>query len=228
MVDHHAAGGPSPPVEVEAGRRRRPAVAAEVLGCRRSKLSETTSRLVAMTSGISRSNDEQVRSRATVLLGTPETINADPPPARRRSAGAEQGIRTGRGGITNYFFGQLADVLAEAGFIVLRYDRRGVGRVAAAKNRPRSPITLEDLRAAETPLATKGRRGSRIAVIGYRKVDRSRCWPPPREVTRLALVATTGVTARSSISIVPGQDRTNRSSREAGDTDLQNKSSRLS
>ena len=94
-------------------------------------------------------------------------------------------------------FGQLASALADAGYVVLRYDKRGVGQ---SGGRPEA-VTLEDY--AEDVLATvkyldrrKDVDPKRIALLGYGEGGAVASYAASRDdhVAALVLVAAPGVT----------------------------------
>jgi pimeloyl-ACP methyl ester carboxylesterase len=150
---------------------------------------------------ISRPNDEQVRVPANgfVLAGTlskPAAAAAPRLPAVLLVGGNGQ---TDRDEVTFGIpiFGQLADAFADAGFVVLRYDKRGAGqsggRVEAA--------TLEDF-AGDVRAAVRflGNRRDvdprRIAVVGHGEGGSVAMLAATKEtrISALVLIATLGTT----------------------------------
>jgi pimeloyl-ACP methyl ester carboxylesterase len=169
---------------------------------------------------ISRPNDEQVRIPANgfVLVGTLSKPGA--PSAPRLPAV----VLVGGSGVTDRdeiasgipIFGQLADALADAGFIVLRYDKRGVGQSGGREEAATLSDYAEDSRAAVRFL---GRRKDvdpdRIALIGYGEGGAVSMLAASRErrVGALVLLATLGMSgAELNLDQVKrALDRTNRS-----------------
>lgn len=163
----------TPPIEIniwadETGRLIRLTVPAQGLDVARADIASVSSRQVA----ISRPNDEAVRILANgfSLAGTvskPADPAKGPFPAVILSSGAGAGDRDELvAGIP--ILGQLAGALADAGFLVVRYDRRGIGQ---SGGRP-EVVTLadysDDQRAAIKFLTSrKDVDGKRIAVVGY-------------------------------------------------------------
>src|SRR4029077_2137917 len=94
-------------------------------------------------------------------------------------------------------FGQLADALADAGFIVLRYDKRGVGQ---SGGRPEAAVLsdyADDARAAIKFLADrKDVDPARIAMLGHSEGGSVAMIAASKEkrISALVLVATIGVT----------------------------------
>jgi uncharacterized protein len=171
-----------------------PSLALEVV---REDLASVSIRRVA----ISRPNDEQVRVPANGfgLAGTvskPAVPPAPRLPAILLVAGSGQTDRDEMvSGIP--IFGQLADAFADAGFLVLRYDKRGVGqsggRVEAA--------TLDDFAAdARAAVRFLGDRRDvdekRIAVLGHGEGGSVAMLAAARErrIAALVLVAAPGTT----------------------------------
>ena len=170
---HVTAASTNPPIDLniwgdETGRLLRITVPAQGLDVARADIASVAARQVA----ISRPNDEAVRILANgfSLAGTvskpaapakgpfPAVILAgDTGPADRDELVAGIPI-----------MGQLAGALADAGFLVVRYDRRGGGQ---SGGRPES-ITLadysDDLRAALKFLTSrKDVDGKRIGIAGH-------------------------------------------------------------
>ncbi len=152
----------------ESGRLLRVSVPSQSLEVAREDIASVSSRRVT----VSHAGDEQVRVQANgfSLAGTlskPADAAGHPRPAVVLVGGAEPTDRDETVfGIP--IFGQLAGRLAESGFYVLRYDKRGVG---LSGGRPESATLddyTEDLRAAVRFLSNRkeiDRR--RIAVVGY-------------------------------------------------------------
>jgi uncharacterized protein len=164
---------PGPPVagEVwsdESGRLLRVSVPAQNLEVVREDVGSVSSRRVT----VSRPNDEHIRVQAigfsiAATLSKPADADGKPRPAVVLASGAGPTDRDETiAGIP--IFGQLAGALADAGFYVLRYDKRGVGQSGGRPEAATLDDYAEDLRAAVRHLG--GRKDvdrRRIAVIGY-------------------------------------------------------------
>ena len=181
----------------EGGRLLRLSVPEQSLEVVREDIAAVSSRSVP----ISRPNDEpvQVPSNGFVLAGTvskPEQAGAAKLPAVVLVGGSGPTDRDSLVfGIP--ILGQIANALAEAGFIVLRYDKRGVGQ---SGGRPESAGLIdyaEDVRAAIKYLA--GRKDvdpKRLAVAGHSEGGTVALIAASREkrVAAVALLATPGTT----------------------------------
>ena len=113
-------------------------------------------------------------------------------------------------------FGQLADAIADAGFIVLRYDKRGVGMSGGRDEAATLADYADDVRAAVKFLSErKDVDPKRIAVVGHSEggIVAMLAAAKDRRIAALALVATPGVTgAELNLEQVKhALDRTNRS-----------------
>ena len=164
---------PGPPVagEVwsdEAGRLLRVSVPAQNLEVVREDVGSVSSRRVTA----SRPNDEHVRVQANgfsiaATLSKPADADGKPRPAIVLAGGAGPTDRDETvAGIP--IFGQIAGALADAGFNVLRYDKRGVGQSGGRPESATLDDYAEDLRAAVRYLG--GRKDvdrRRVAVVGY-------------------------------------------------------------
>ena len=163
----------TPPIDLniwadESGRLLRLTVPAQGLDVARTDIASVSSRQVA----ISRPNDEAVRILANgfSLTGTvskPADPAKGPFPAVILSGGTGAPDRDELvAGIP--ILGQLAGALADAGFLVVRYDRRGIGQ---SGGRPEAVTLLDysdDQRAALKFLTSrKDVDNKRIAVVGY-------------------------------------------------------------
>jgi alpha-beta hydrolase superfamily lysophospholipase len=163
----------SMPLEVdtwadENGRLLRLSIPAQSLEVVRDDVASVAARQVP----VSRPNDEQVRipSNGFSLAGTiskPLTAATGPRPAVVLVGGSGPTDRDEV--IFNVpVLGQIANALADAGFITLRYDKRGIGQ---SGGRPESAALIDymdDLRAAVKLLADrKDVDARRIAVIGH-------------------------------------------------------------
>ena len=152
----------------ESGRLLRISVPAQNLEVVREDVASVSSRRVA----VSRAGDEQVRVQGNGFsiagtLSKPADAGGKPRPAVVLVSGAEPVDRDETvAGIP--IFGQIAGALADAGFLVLRYDKRGVGQSGGRPEAATLDDYAEDLRAAVRFLASRkdvDRR--RIAVVGY-------------------------------------------------------------
>ena len=229
-ITGQAAASPATEVEVwadENGRLLRLSVPAQALEVLRDDVASVATRQVP----ISRPNDEQVRipGNGFVLVGTlSKPVNAGP---MRLPAV----VLVGGSGLTDRdeiafgipVFGQLADALADAGFIVLRYDKRGVGQSGGREEAATLANYAEDARGAVRSLSQrKDVDPKRIAVLGYAEGGPVAMLAAAKEkrIAALALLATTGVTgAELNLDQVKrALDRTNRSEVEKQATlDLQ-------
>jgi hypothetical protein len=98
--------------------------------------------------------------------------------------------------------GEIAGAIADAGFIVLRYDKRGVGQSGGRAESAGIPDYVEDLRAAVKFLGDrKDVDGKRIAVIGHSEGG----WvamlaaDKDKHIAALGLLATPGVSGADLI-----------------------------
>jgi uncharacterized protein len=93
--------------------------------------------------------------------------------------------------------GQLAGALADAGFLVLRYDKRGIGQSGGRPETAGLPDFAEDVRAAVKFLADrKDVDPKRIAVIGHSEGGSAAliAAAADKRVAAIVVMATTGVT----------------------------------
>ena len=182
---------------------------------------------------ISRPNDEQVRipDNGFVLAATlskPIKAGATRLPAVVLVGGSGQTDRDELlFGIP--IFGQLADAIADAGFMVLRYDKRGVGMSGGRDEAATLVDYADDARAAVKFLSErKDVDPRRIAMVGHSEGGFVAMLAAARDrrIVALALVATPGVTgAELNLEQVKHVlDRTNRSAADKQATiDLQKK-----
>jgi alpha-beta hydrolase superfamily lysophospholipase len=162
----------------------------------RTDIASVASRHVA----ISRSNDEQVRIPAVgfTLAGTlaKPTDATTPRPAVILTAGAGPLDRDAlTAGIP--ILGQLASALADAGFIVLRYDKRGVGQSGGRTEVASLGDFSEDQRAAVKFLTSrKDVDDRRIAVVGFTEGGLVSLLSAAKEkrIGAVVLVSTPGIT----------------------------------
>ena len=136
-------------------------------------------------------------------------------------------VLVGGGGLTDRdevafgipIFGQLADALADAGFIVLRYDKRGVGQSGGREEAATLGDYAGDVRAAVRFLERrKDLDPKRIAVLGYGEGGPVAMLAAAREnrIAALVLVATTGVTG-AELNLDQVKRALDRSERSAAD-----------
>lgn len=192
-----------PPVDAEVwadenGRLLRVTVPAQTLDVMRDDIAAVSTRRVAA----SRPNDEQIRITANgfSLAGT-----VSKPAATSAGLRLPAVVLVGGSGPTDRdetafgipIFGQISNTLADAGFLVLRYDKRGVGQ---SGGRPES-VTLadyaEDLRAALKYLGDrKDVDEKRIAVLGHSEGGAVAMLAASKDnrAKALVLVSTIGVT----------------------------------
>lgn len=193
-------GGPSLALEIwsdERGRLLRFSVPSQALDIIREDIASVSTRRVVVT----RAGDESVRIPANGFsLGG--TVSKPP-------AAAAQGwpavVLVGGSGPTDRdetiagipVFGQLAGALADSGFLVLRYDRRGVGQSGGRPESATLADYAEDVRAAVRYVGGRpdvNRR--RIAVVGHGEGGPVGMIAAAREnrIAALVLVAAIGVT----------------------------------
>lgn len=152
----------------ENGRLLRLTVPAQNLDVVREDIASVATRQVV----VSRPNDERVRIPANgfTLAGTvskPTAPSESPRPAVVLVGGSGPADRDGVAfGIAT--LGELASALADAGFIVLRYDKRGVGQSGGRPETAGLPDFSDDQRAAIKFLSErKDVDNKRIAVAGH-------------------------------------------------------------
>ena len=152
----------------ESGRLLRVSVPSQSLEVVREDIASVSTRRVLVT----RQGDEAVRVQANGFsiagtLAKPGNADATPRPAVVLVSGAGGTDRDETvAGVP--IFGQIAGTLADAGFLVLRYDKRGVGQSGGRPEAATLDDYAEDLRAAVRFLG--GRKDvdrRRIAVAGY-------------------------------------------------------------
>jgi pimeloyl-ACP methyl ester carboxylesterase len=152
----------------ENGRLLRLTVPAQNIDVAREDIASVAARQV----NISRSNDEPVRipSNGFSLAGTlskPAGASASPRPAVILTGGSGPADRDGLAfGIPT--LGELAGALADAGFIVVRYDKRGIGQSGGRPESASLSDFSDDQRAAMKFLSSrKDVDPKRIAVAGH-------------------------------------------------------------
>ena len=226
------AGIPSVEMDVwgdKDGRLLRISVPDQALEFVREDLATASARQVP----IFRTNDEQVKiaSNGFTLAGTLSK------PMAASAARVPGIVLVGGSGPTDRdelvagipIFGQLADTLADAGFVVLRYDKRGVGQSGGRTEAATLADYAEDARAAVTLLANrKDVDSKRIVVLGHSEGGSVAMILGAKEkrVAALVLVAAIGVTgAELNLEQVKhAQERSGRAERERQATiDLQKK-----
>jgi uncharacterized protein len=219
-----------PPLDIEIwsdeqARLLRVSIPAQSIEFAREDVASVSSRLVTM----SRPNDEEIRIPANgfSLAGT-LSKPANPSgklPAVVLVSGSDPTDRD-----ENVFgipiFGQIADALADAGFIVLRYDKRGVGQSGGRTEAARLEHFAEDARAAVKALSErKDVDRKRLAVVGHSEGG----WvalmtAKDKNVAAVGLVATAAVSGRelNLYQVTHGLERSTRSEAERQATvDLQ-------
>ena len=152
----------------DAGRLLRFSVPGQQLDVVREDIAAVSSRTVR----VARPNDESVTipSNGFTLAGTlsrPASADAPRLPAVVLAGGSGAADRDGFvGGVP--ILGQIANALADAGFIVLRYDKRGIGQSGGRAEAATLADYADDLRAAVKFLdARKDVDPKRIAVAGH-------------------------------------------------------------
>lgn len=163
-----------PPLAVEvwgdeAGRLLRVSIPVQSLEFAREDIASVSARLVTM----SRPNDEDIRvpangfSIAGTLSKSPASKATTKSPAVILIGGSGPSDRDETAfGIP--IFGQLANVLADAGYLVVRYDKRGVGQSGGRTEVARLNDFAEDARAVIKAISErKDVDRKRIAVVGH-------------------------------------------------------------
>jgi uncharacterized protein len=219
-----------PPIDIEIwgdeqGRLLRVSIPSQSLEFAREDVASVSSRIVTM----SRTNDENFRIPANgfSLAGTiSKPANASGKlPAVILIGGSEPTDRD-----ENVFgipiFGQIADALADAGFIVLRYDKRGVGQSGGRTEAARLEHFAEDARAAVKAMSErKDVDNKRLALVGHGEGG----WvallaAKDKHVTAVGLVSTVAVSGSelNLYQVTHGLERSSRSEAERQATiDLQ-------
>jgi pimeloyl-ACP methyl ester carboxylesterase len=181
----------------ESGRLLRVSIPSQGLEALREDIASVSTRRVP----ISRPNDEQVRipSNGFTMVGTlsrPTAPGAAPLPAVVLVGGTGPTDRDeSMFGIP--MFGQLADTLANAGFAVLRYDKRGVGQSGGRPEAATLTDYANDARAAVKFLDDRRDIDSdRITVLGHGEGGAIAMLAASREkrIASLVLVAAIGTT----------------------------------
>jgi pimeloyl-ACP methyl ester carboxylesterase len=220
----------APPLDIEIwgdeqGRLLRVSIPAQGLEFAREDVASVSARIVTM----SRPNDEDIRIPANgfSLAGTVSKPPSAPGklPAVILVSGSDPTDRD-----ENVFgipiFGQIADALADAGFIVLRYDKRGVGQSGGRSEAARLEHFAEDAKAAVKAISErKDVDRKRVALVGHGEGG----WialmaAKNNRVAAVGLVATAAVSGRelNLYQVAHGMERSTRSEAERQATiDLQ-------
>ena len=181
----------------ETGRLLRLTVPAQNIDVAREDIASVASRQVT----ISRPNDELVRipSNGFSLAGTlskPAEASTMPRPAVVLTAGSGPADRDGLAfGIPT--LGELAGALADAGFVVLRYDKRGIGQSGGRAEAASLADFADDQRAAVKFLTSrKDVDQKRIAVVGHSEGGLVALLAAGKEkrIVAVVLIATPGTT----------------------------------
>jgi pimeloyl-ACP methyl ester carboxylesterase len=198
----------------EQGRLLRVSIPIQSLEFAREDVASVSARLVT----VSRANDEDIRIPANgfSLAGTlskPAEVTGKLPVV----------ILVGGAGPTDRdetmfgipIFGQIADVLADAGFMVLRYDKRGVGQSGGRTEVARLEHFADDARAAVKAMSERkdvDRR--RLALIGHSEGGWIAMMAAAKQdrVAAVGLLETVGVTGRelNLYQVTRGLDRSSR------------------
>jgi pimeloyl-ACP methyl ester carboxylesterase len=179
----------------EGGRLLRVSVPSQSLEVVREDIASVSSRRVV----VSREGDEQVRIPAAgfSLAGTlSKPAGAGKPlPAVVLVGGSGPADRDETvAGIP--IFGQIAGALADAGYVVLRYDKRGVGQSGGRPESATLDDYAEDARAAVRFLADRDEVDRRrIAIVGHSEGGSVAMIAASRDdrIAAVALLATMGV-----------------------------------
>ena len=181
----------------DVGRMIRLSVPLQSLEVVREDIASVSSRSVS----ISRPNDEQVKipSNGFSLAGTlsrPAQASAPRLPAVALVGGSGPADRDSLAfGIP--ILGQIAGALADAGFIVVRYDKRGIGQSGGRAESASLADYAEDVRATVRMLSDrKDVDPKRIALIGYSEGGLIALMAAAKEkrIAGVALIATPGIT----------------------------------
>jgi uncharacterized protein len=214
----------APPLAAEiwsdpAGRLLRVSVPAQALEVVREDIASVSSRRIA----VSRAGDEQVRVQGNgfSLAGTvskPADAGGKPLPAVVLVGGSGATDRDETAfGIP--IFGQLAGALADAGLLVLRYDKRGIGQSGGRPESASLADYADDLRAAVRYMNDRkdvDRR--RIAILGHSEGGAVAMIAASRDdrIAAAVLVASPGMTGAelNLAQVTHGLARSNRTDAE--------------
>ncbi len=204
---HLATPTPTGPLDLEllsdeSGRLLRLSVPAQNLDVTRDDIASVAARRVI----VSRPNDEQVRIPANgfTMAGT---ISKPASPSEGRRPGV---VLAGGSGPNDRdelvfgipIFGQLSAALADAGFLVLRYDKRGVGQSGGRSESASLADFSEDQRAAIKFLSERRDVDpKRIAVVGHSEGGLVSLMSAAKDkrVAAVVLIATPGITGADLI-----------------------------
>jgi pimeloyl-ACP methyl ester carboxylesterase len=181
----------------DTGRMIRLSVPAQALEVVREDIAAVSSRTVT----ISRPNDETITipSNGFNLAGT-LSRPSQPAPARRPAV-----VLVGGSGPTDRdslvfgipILGELAGALADAGFIVVRYDKRGIGQSGGRAEAASLADYADDVRAAIKAVADrKDVDPKRIAVVGHSEGGTVALMAAAKDkrIAAAALISTPGMT----------------------------------
>jgi uncharacterized protein len=202
----------------ETGRLVRLSLPGQSLDVVRDDVAAVSSRSVP----VSRPNDEQIRIPANgfTLAGTlskPSQSAAAPAPVVRSPAV----VLVGGSGPTDRdemvfgipILGQIANALADAGFVVVRYDKRGIGQSGGRVETASLADFAEDVRAAVKLLSDRRDVDpKRIAIVGHSEGGAVALIAATKEkrVAAIGLIAANGVTG-SDLILAQQQHQLNRS-----------------
>ena len=185
----------------EASRLLRVSLPAQTFEFVRDDIASVSTRRVV----ISRSTDEQVRvvGNGFTLAGTlskPAAVDGRLPAVVLVGASGQGDRDEIVAGIP--LFGQLAGALADAGFLVLRYDKRGIGQSGGRVESAGLLEFADDLRAAVKFMADrKDADSKRIAVVGYSEGGSVALLAAAKDnrIAGIALMATGGVSGNELV-----------------------------
>jgi uncharacterized protein len=194
------------------GRLLRLSVPAQNLEVAREDIASVAARRVT----ISRPNDEQVRVPAngfslagTVSKPTETAVRQLPAVILVAGSGPQDRDETVSG---IPIFGQIADRLADAGFLVLRYDKRGVGQSGGRIESATLTDYADDLRAAvKTVSERKDVDRRQLTIIGHSEggVVALLAAAKEKRIAALVMIAAIGVTGAelNMAQVTHGLDR---------------------